>query len=375
MNLRNLFRRRPEAIEPTVKGERSIPSVNRAISMQARVTNTLVVSAVLLVGGMVLVWYYTTQVSQMRKAVAAKEAALDKRAASDRFVGKLGHIGPPVAASAVAPVAAASSSAAGWLDKPAAPPPVASAPRPVVAAAQGGTPQKTPEDFAREIVLSSSVIRSKASKASTPASSATGTAATASVRVLPDRHFLVTDDTTIPCITRTAIDSTLPGRVLCVGETSVWSADGSLVLLEQGTKYVGETRGEVRQGQARVGVIWTHATTPAGVRVELNSPGGDALGRAGLEGWVDNHFWDRFGAAVMLTLIDSSIALLASGGGGSGNTTVALNPSGVSTVATEALKSTVAIPPTIRIAQGERIQIMVARDVDFRSVYELRASK
>ena len=54
--------------------------------------------------------------------------------------------------------------------------------------------------------------------------------------------------------------------------------------------------------------------------------------------------------------------------------TIVLNPSTSSDVATEVLRGTLNIPPTIDKAQGDRIEILVARDVDFRSVYSLRAS-
>ena len=59
------------------------------------------------------------------------------------------------------------------------------------------------------------------------------------------------------------------------------------------------------------------------------------------------------------------------GNGGSGGTVI-YNPSASQEVLTEVLKSTLNIPPTVRKSQGDRIEILVARDVDFRSVYELR---
>jgi type IV secretion system protein VirB10 len=135
---------------------------------------------------------------------------------------------------------------------------------------------------------------------------------------------------------------------------------------------IGETRGQVQQGSARVFVLWTEARTPTGVIVPLASPGADELGRSGLPGAVNNHFWQRFGAAMLVSVIDGAVESAVQSTRG-GNGTVIVNPSATQGVLTEVLKGTVNIPPTVVKRQGDRIQVLVARDLDFRSVYELRS--
>ena len=187
--------------------------------------------------------------------------------------------------------------------------------------------------------------------------------------VLPTERLLLPKGSFIDCTLETAIDSTLPGMTTCVAATDTFGADGTTVLLERGTKLVGETRGEVQQGVARVFVLWTEARTPTGVVVPLASPGTDALGRSGLAGHVNRHFWQRFGAAMLVSVIDGAVQSAVAS---QGNGTVIVNPSTSQDVLTEVLKSTINLPPTVTVNQGARIQVLVARDLDFRSVYELR---
>jgi type IV secretion system protein VirB10 len=109
-------------------------------------------------------------------------------------------------------------------------------------------------------------------------------------QVLPTQRLLLPKGAFLDCTLETAIDSTLPGMTTCVMATDTFGVDGQVVLLERGTKLVGETRGQVQQGSARVFVLWDEARTPAGVIVPLASPGADELGRSGLPGSVDRHF-------------------------------------------------------------------------------------
>jgi type IV secretion system protein VirB10 len=189
--------------------------------------------------------------------------------------------------------------------------------------------------------------------------------------VLPTQELLLPKGAFIDCTLETAIDSSLPGLTTCITATDTFGADGKVVLLERGTKLVGETRGIVQQGSSRVFVLWTEARTPTGVIVPLASPGTDELGRAGLPGAVNRHFFERFGAALLISIVDGAVqaAVAAHSNGGA----VIYNPTTSEDVMTEVLRGTVNIPPTVVKQNGDRIQILVARDLDFRSVYELRA--
>jgi type IV secretion system protein VirB10 len=107
------------------------------------------------------------------------------------------------------------------------------------------------------------------------------------------------------------------------------------------------------------------------VLVPLDSPGTDELGRAGVGGEVQRHFWQRFGAAVLISVIEGGIQAGVQATSHS-NGTVIYAPAGSQDVLTETLKDSAQIAPTLTKANGERIEVLVARDVDFRTVYELR---
>src|SRR6185437_8964144 len=101
-----------------------------------------------------------------------------------------------------------------------------------------------------------------------------------------------------------------------------------------------------------------------GVVIALASPGTDELGRSGLPGVVDRHFLERFGAAMLITVLEGAVEAASRP---SGNGAVILNPSASADIAAEVLRSTINIPPTVRKQNGDRIQVLVARDLDFRS--------
>jgi type IV secretion system protein VirB10 len=185
---------------------------------------------------------------------------------------------------------------------------------------------------------------------------------------LPDRNFLIVAGANIPCVLQTAMDTSTPGFVSCVIPKDVYSDNGAVVLMEKGTRVLGEYHSGMRQGQKRLFVLWDRAVTPNGVAINVASPASDSLGRAGFDGQVDTHFWARFGGALMLSIVDDGLA--AAAGGNDRYPNVVRLPSDAAGIA---LENSINIPPTLRKAQGAEVSIFVAQDLNFASVYGLKA--
>ncbi len=172
-----------------------------------------------------------------------------------------------------------------------------------------------------------------------------------------DPKTTVTQGTMIPAILETAINTDVPGYVRAVVSQDVRSFDGTRVLVPRSSRLIGQYQSGLQAGQKRAYVIWTRLIRPDGVSVALASPASAFDGSGGLPGKVDTHFWQRFGSAMLLSVVGGLTAAASSG------TSVVLN--GGQTAAGTALQQNGQIGPTIRVRQGEPIRVFTARDLDF----------
>ena len=178
----------------------------------------------------------------------------------------------------------------------------------------------------------------------------------------------------IPCAGDTAFDSTLAGISTCTVTSDVYSDNGHVLLIGRGSTVNTEFRSAPAQGQRRVFILSARIQTPDGVTAQIDSPVADALGRMGIDGEVNNHWGERLGAAFLLSLVQDSIGYLASRSNSSNGTVVFENTQQTGNdMADRVLNSTINIPPTITKNQGEDFLIVLARDIDFSSVYQLEA--
>jgi type IV secretion system protein VirB10 len=258
---------------------------------------------------------------------------------------------------------------------------VAGADSPIFAFSTGSSttapqaPVAAPPDQVAQAVTPGAPIEANAANALTARLQSSATQP-AMAELLPHPDMLITQGTIIPCTLQTAINSELPGYVKCVLPDDVRSTTGNVVLLDRGTIVIGEIQSGLQQGQNRIFILWDRAETPDHVVIELASPATDALGRSGVPGGVDTHFWSRFGSAIMLSVIQGALqsgSALSASSGSSGTTFNNFSSNGEQ-LSDTALSASISLGPTLEKNQGDSVAIFVAKDLDFSDVYRLRTN-
>jgi type IV secretory pathway VirB10-like protein len=194
----------------------------------------------------------------------------------------------------------------------------------------------------------------------------TGDAEPAKATAMRDLDVVIPQGAVIPAVMETAINSDLPGLARAMVTRDIKSFDGSTVLIPRGSRVIGQYKSGVAMGASRVFVIWTRVIRPDGVSIQIASPAADPLGRGGLEGKVDRHFFGRFGGSILMSVLNAGVAAVGNARSTSqiyiGSAAEAANLAG--TVA----KTDQGVAPTIQTSQGAPVTIFVARDLDFSSV-------
>ncbi len=202
------------------------------------------------------------------------------------------------------------------------------------------------------------------------------------------QSLLMKKGTIIPCVLKTKIDSTYKGFVTCQTSRDVYSTNGKTLLIERGSQVFGEQNIELKQGQARVTVLWNRIETPKGVVVNINSPTVGKMGQMGVGAKVNNHYTQRFGAAILLSVIQGALNVgfskltnnessnsnsndNTSNSNSANNTAVNDTKKTANDISQQALKHSIDIEPTATVNAGTLLNIMVVRDVDFNDVYKL----
>ncbi|MBT0779315.1 MULTISPECIES: TrbI/VirB10 family protein [Paracoccus] len=195
------------------------------------------------------------------------------------------------------------------------------------------------------------------------------------VTVAPDRveapasPYLLQAGSVIPAALITGIRSDLPGQIIAQVTQPVYdSPTGSILLIPQGTRIIGEYDAGVAFGQRRVLLVWNRLIFPDGRSLVLERlPGTDASGYAGLEDGVDYHWGDMAKAAGLSTILaigteigrEDDDPLVRAIREGAGDT--------IADSGQQIVQRQLQVPPTLTIRPGFPVRILVGRDLVFEN--------
>ncbi|EMM1612901.1 TrbI/VirB10 family protein [Raoultella ornithinolytica] len=195
----------------------------------------------------------------------------------------------------------------------------------------------------------------------------------------PDLYIPV--DRYIPCSMMWRFVSDVGGHISCLVNEDVYSASNHVTLIPAGTVARGIYRtGALQHGRSRMFVLWTELRTPEPGSLQIpltDTQASGPLGEAGISGWIDNHFWERFGNALMLSTVQDVAAAASDAAPGKDRNTDYTENTRAATaeMAKTTLDNSINIPPTLYLNQGDVIGIMTGTDIDFSSVWQLRLKK
>ena len=207
---------------------------------------------------------------------------------------------------------------------------------------------------------------------------------------LGDLHSTIAQGKIVHAVLETAINTDLPGTLRAVVSRDIYAEAGRLPLIPKGSRLIGTYNTDVLFGQGRVFIVWTRLIRPDGVDIAINSPGVDLLGRSGLDGDVDNKYFEIYSAAILTSALNIAVAAAVEGAtdaektetsNTNGSTTTTTSPTTeaaldsvarIGSVTGSVVDRIVNTSPTIRVEQGTPINVFVNRDLVFPAKFQQR---
>lgn len=184
--------------------------------------------------------------------------------------------------------------------------------------------------------------------------------ASATITRLANPSTTIPQGALIQAVLETALDSSRPGFARAVVSRDVRSFDGTKILIPRGSRLFGEYKADLVDGQNRAFVLWQKLTRPDGVQIAIESPAADPLGRAGIKGKVNTHFFERFAGSILQSALDIGVGIATRS---ASNGTVIVGLPGSSQTTINPVQTN--IKPTLKVRHGTSVSVFVARDLDF----------
>lgn len=199
-------------------------------------------------------------------------------------------------------------------------------------------------------------------------------------RIAPRSPDEIKKGSVIPAVLLTAINSNLPGHVTAQVSENVYDSEtGATLLIPAGSRLFGTYSANVKYGQDRAVVVWSHLIFPDGSTLLLeNQMGTDAAGQSGFHDLRKGNFLRILGANFLFSIVGAGQqafeARLQNGISNSASTTSALGNivSGAAGLAAGNAATSAAgvfnnqnasVAPTLIIRAGYRFNVLLAKDI------------
>jgi len=176
--------------------------------------------------------------------------------------------------------------------------------------------------------------------------------------------------TVIPAVLVTAINTDLPGNVIARVTQNVYdSRTGKNLLVPQGTLLVAQYNSSISFSQRRVQVVWDIMIRPDGYQVELEGMNGvDPQGMAGIMAQYKENWFEYVKAAGIISLFSVANAKLTEEVASRtsdemAGAVVASNAEFIRNIGGNLVSRATDIQPTLTVSSGERINVMLNKNV------------
>ncbi|MDP3136982.1 MAG: TrbI/VirB10 family protein [Burkholderiaceae bacterium] len=197
------------------------------------------------------------------------------------------------------------------------------------------------------------------------------------VRAPAQEKFTLSEGKVIPAALGRDLNSDLPGEVVAYSTVDVYdSLIGTVPLIPKGSALVGKYGSGLRLGQERLLFAFHRLILPDGRASDLpHATGMDSGGASGISGDIDNHIFKMFASSFLVAWMAKGVEdpqpATANTTGATGNGARSAAGQVMVDVSRVVLDRYKAIPPTIVVPAGTRINVQVMRDISLPAAHPI----
>lgn len=197
----------------------------------------------------------------------------------------------------------------------------------------------------------------------------------------PTTSYIVRAGFVIPATLISGINSDIAGQIIGQVSQNVYdTATGKYILIPQGTRLVGTYSAGASYGQERIMIAWNRLVFPDNKTLDIGSMSGTDLGGySGFHDKVNNHWWKLISSAFLMSGITAGVVIATDNNKNSSNSNSSSNTANdqlrqamatqFGNVISRVIERNLNVSPTLEIRAGYEFNVMVTRDLVFKTPY------